>query len=304
MNTQSNTERGIKAAQTRAAIKQVLAGMVTHLPTEGDTEDRSYSFRDVKTHRSFEVRQYEGLDDAGNPVARYFMSEYIPNGRLVDVDKRGYAIRGWEEPRIREAEKRVGPNGLIEELERLGIDVSKLAQDGGGLGVNSRFFPSLRDCARSIVKGLQDNKRYSYIRRVSRRERIQQEMRQAKVSNAYWKAQKAALEVADSTNSGLFKGCHTMMGEPLGKESRERVLAYLNKPGQESWLEVRSLCITGSATLWQAWGLYDAAAPRSGNVGYPERETLISAIRHAVEAREKEVSQRLAATTPSGLRIV
>jgi hypothetical protein len=303
LNNHSQTERGIKAAQTRAAIKQVLGKIVTHLPQEDDSEDREYTYKDAQTGRSFEIRQYEGMDDAGQPTSRYFMSEWTPNGRLCEQDKRG-KLRFREDPRIREAEKRVGPNKLFDELSHLSIEVDKLVLDGGGLGVNSRFFPTLRACAQNIVKALKADKRYCDIRRVSRQERIQRERRQAKDSNAYWKAQKAALDTADAVNAGLFKGCHTMMGAPLSKEARERVLAYLNRPSQESWLEVRSLCITGSATLWQAWGLYDVTAPRSGNVGYPERETLISAIRHAVEEREKEIAQRLAATTPSGLRIV
>src|SRR5690606_38549457 len=119
-------------------------------------------------------------------------------------------------------------------------------------------------------------------------------------SHAYWCEEAAASQRAWEQETGLFKGCYTMLGRPLCEESKRAILAYLNAPSLEQWLEIRGFVIAGTTTLWQAWCQHDADAPRSGSVGHPAPDTLREAIRAAVAARRVEIEDRCRKTHPTG----
>lgn len=297
-----NKQTGSSGIQELAT--SILAVIITHLPNDDDSEDRNYSYTDSTTEREFEIRRFDNIDDQGRPYARYFVSEFEPNGRMCETNRQGHVTRAWDEPRIKDVEARVGPNALMKELRNVGIDTTRMVRMGGGLGVGSRFFPTMEDCAQQIAEVLVSDTRYRYFEPLTPQQKTQLEFASAKSSHAYWREQERALEASNSRTAGLFKGCTTMFGSPLPEDTQKAILDYLNAPDQGKWLAVRSLIVTGSGTLWQAWGTYDAQAPREGNVGYPDAETLAAALRAAVERRAQEIEQRLAQSAPKGLRAV
>jgi hypothetical protein len=284
--------------------KTIQAAFVTHLPNDDDSEDRSYSYRDNATERDFEIRRFDNVDEKGRPCPRYFVSEFEPNGRMCETDSRGHVTRGWDEPLIQETEARVGPNLLMTELRNAGVDPTHMVRMGGGLGVGSRFFPTLEECAQKIAEAIASNARYRYFEPLTPQQKTQLEFSSAKASHTYWREQERSFETSNAGTAGLFKGCTTMFGSALPDDTQKAILAYLNAPDQDKWLAIRSLIVTGSGTLWQAWGAYDTLAPRGGNVGYPDSETLTAALRAAVTRRAEEIRERLAQSSATGLRAI
>lgn len=110
-----------------------------------------------------------------------------------------------------------------------------------------------------------------------------QEMR---ATHAYWKRRKQAILDAYSKDiPGLFKGALNGELKPIEAGPQDAILSYMNRPSLEAWLELRSILISPSMTLWRAWAGMDPAAPLSGSSGpYPSREALAMAIRKAVDA--------------------
>ncbi len=280
--------------------QQILASFVVRMNSR---EDRVYQYKDPSTERVFEVRRSETLDAQDNPCFQYFLEEYAPIGRIVECDAKGNAISARDEPLIKEIEERIGPNGLMRELHRLRIDVTGLVLSGGGYCVGNILHSSLEDCAKAIAVALESNERYRYFQPLSEQDQIKLARDTEKMSHAYWSEQAAALEKAEEVGQGLFKGCFNLFG-PLDRENQARVLNYLNQPSLERWLEVRSLCICGPVTLWQAWVADDPTAPRQGSSEHPTAEALRKAIRNAVENRRQEIAEKCKMTNPSGLTLV
>lgn len=232
------------------------------------------------------------LDEQGREVRRYFLEEFIPNGRIVAFDENGCLARVWEDPRIKETEAYVGPNRLFAMLREIGVPVNKLVMVGGGFGVDSICYESLTECAEAIAQALDEDQRYRHFRELTAQERVRVAREESAMSYAYWAEEAAVSEEAWAREEGLFKGCYTMLGRPLSDESKQAILAYLNDPTLERWLEIRGLIIAGVTTLWQAWCQLDPDAPRSGSERQPSPETLRTAIRTAVLKRREEIEER------------
>jgi hypothetical protein len=111
------------------------------------------------------------------------------------------------------------------------------------------------------------------------------------------------MDRALETEVGVFKGCFTMYGR-ISDDKKKDILAYLNRPAQARWLDIRGYVVTGSGTLWQAWCACDLTAPRSGNRGFPSLDVLLRAIRSAVDQRSQQITERLQETSPVGLRVL
>jgi hypothetical protein len=259
-----------------ASPDKILAGFVVRLGV--DEDEREYTYTDPETERQFGVRRSETLDENSRPHFRFFLEESTPNGRIV-----AELNECRDEPAIAEAEARVGPNALMRELRRIGMDTKGLVLVGGGYGVDSIFHASLARCAGAIASALERDERYRHFRQMTEQENIRS-ARQAKADSlAYRQGVAAATQQAWETETGIFKGCYTMLGTPLSDESKNAILSYLNDPGQETWCDIRGLYIVGHRSLWVAWCDSDPRAPRSGNVGFPSADTLREAIRAAAE---------------------
>lgn len=282
------------------SAEQILSALVPKLGHASD--DRVYAYLDGDTERSFAIRRSENLDELGKPYFQYFLEEYTPNGRMVTCDKRGNVTQAWDEPLIQETEQRVGPNSLMQSLRAAGLNTQQMVSVGGGYGVGSIFYSSLEECAKAISASLTSNTRYHYHRELTPQEKVKLERQSAQGAHAFWTAEAQNADRAAASGPDLFKGCYTLMGAPLNGEVQALILAYLNGPSQEGWRALRGISVVGATTLWQAWCQHDANAPRAGDTGFPDAETLISAIRHAVTARRAEIDRKLKDTTPSGLK--
>ena len=113
------------------------------------------------------------------------------------------------------------------------------------------------------------------------------------MSEDYRAQRRADLGEAMSQTHGLFKGCHNLLG-PLGKDAQKDILSYINEPTPEKWEAIYTKMITPLHTLWQAWAAIDSQAPISVPSdgpwpNTPSGDTLIRAIRHAVERLDEEV---------------
>lgn len=279
-----NQARAMK--QVMATPAQIFAMFITLLPRDADDDERTYSYTDSVTHRQFQVRRSEG--EAGH---RFFLEEIKPNGRLCKY-KNGKLITCWDDNRIPDAEHRVGPNGLMAEVRKLGINPEDMVFVGGGYGVGTIFWRSLEECAEAIAESISGNHRYQYFRPLSEAEREELNRNTAESSKSYWAAEAAAANAAQA-DKGLFKGCYTMMGNPVADEHKQAILGYLNAPTEPAWLDIRGYCIVGGTTLWQAWCAADEKAPRSGSTGFPDPETLRQAIRQAVDDNLEKIKERL-----------
>lgn len=274
----------------------ILAGFVLDQPDDNTECDYRYTHR--TTGRIFTVRRSERVDGK----SRFFLCEMRPNGRMFEPDEQGYVKYAWDEPCIRETESRVGPNTLLATLRSASIDVDAMVFCGDGYSVNSIYHDSLQSCAESIAQALKDNVRYVAERALSPEEEASLKHRQAVQSVEYWHAEADASNNAAQQGSGLFKGCYTMLGQPLDQDAQHRILAYLNAPIQQGWLDVRSMAIAGHITLWQAWCAIDVSAPRSGDHGFPTADMVRRAIRQSVESRAREIAGKFLEVGPRGLR--
>lgn len=115
----------------------------------------------------------------------------------------------------------------------------------------------------------------------------------ALIKLGYWERQAEVAENAWRDSDGMFKGCYTLQGEPLSPGKIREVLAYLDAPSHEAWLEIRSLRIAGPMSLWQAWCAFDPAAPTWRQAGYPRSATLQEAIRAGVRLRRAKIQKAL-----------
>jgi hypothetical protein len=106
--------------------KEIIRLMMTHLPTEGDSEEVSYSYLDAETERNFEIRRFESYKDDGTPYKRFFMSEFVPNGRLCKLNSKGHVVDAWDEPLIKQLEEKFGPNSLMTRLRAADIDPDRM----------------------------------------------------------------------------------------------------------------------------------------------------------------------------------
>lgn len=270
------------ASKIMASPDKILAGFVVRLGVDDDAE-REYTYTDPETERQFAVRRSETLDKNSCPHFQFFLEEFTPNGRIAELNEKGHCDRAWDEPLIAEAEARVGPNALMRELRRIGVETEGLVLDGGAYGVGTIFHASLARCASAIASALERDERYRHFRQLTEQENIRSS-RQAKADSLdYRQGVAAATQRAWETETGIFKGCYTMLGAILSDESKNTILSYLNDPDQEKWLDIRGLYIVGHRSLWVAWCDSDPRAPRSGNVGFPPADTLREAIRAAAE---------------------
>lgn len=275
--------------QEPASADVILKRIVPVLPErDQDDDEREHVYVDPATERQFNVRQSED----GEGRQRFFLEEMVPNGRCCQWDKKGTLQGCWDEPAIKDAERQVGPNGLMAEVRRRGIDPKQMVFTGGSYGVGSIYYASLAECAQAIAAALADNVRYRYLRQISEAERAELDEQEKAASKAYWQGEQLMLEQAKAAEHGLFKGCHSMMGS-LSDEVKRDILSYLNAHSEAAWLQIRSCMIVSGTTLWQAWCAFDEAAPRSGRSGHPDPETLRQAIRHAVSQHEETIREKL-----------
>lgn len=132
--------------------------------------------------------------------------------------------------------------------------------------------------------------------------------REKRDTHAYWKARLAVIEAAGAASiPALFKGAVCAGGSPIEAGVQDMILGYMNSPSLESWLELRSLMICASTTLWQAWIMVDPFAPRRGTSGpHPSAKALIRAIRTAVDSDRESVRAKLLENPEPGpcLRLV
>lgn len=260
------------------------------------TSPKQYGYTDAGTGRLFNIREQED--------GRFFLEEAIPNGRCVEQTDQGKVIKAWDEPRILEIE-RSGANGFRDGIAKTDIDPATLVFVGDGYGIDSIYHDTLNDCAGVIDDAIKRNVRYQGRRTISDREKLKQARQEAAGQRAYWQGVVAMFNTHEQASTGLFCGCHDGLGHPLTPETKHAILAYLNAPDQNGWLSIRDKLITSSTTLWQAWLLLDAAAPRSGVRGHPRTAALRKAIRHAVTTKRQEAIDTLAALpSESGLTVV
>jgi hypothetical protein len=274
----------------------ISTAFVTHV----DDDERSYDYTHLDTGRRFSVRCSERADGKN----RFFLCELRPNGRMLEVNEEGEIVRAWDEPRIDETESRVGPNELLAALRTMGIDVDAMVFWGAGYSVDSIYHDSLETCAEFIAKALNDNARYTANRKLSPEEEASLEHLQSVQSVEYWHDEAEAAKRAEQQGSGLFKGCYTVMGQALEQDVQQRILAYMNAPTQQGWLDIRSIVIAGHITLWQAWVAADVLAPRSGNRGFPVPKVLRLAIRQCIRDRRRDIKEKIEEVGPRGLRSV
>lgn len=293
----------LDAEGVKALAATILVAFVPVLPQPDDDDDsREYQYTNHETGRDFNVTRDEGfVDGSDKPQTRYFLYEFRPNGVVVEGKN---AERSWEAPRYKEFDQKYGPNGVRNALRQSGVDTDKLFCSGGGYGVGTIFRSSLEECAQAVAEALFRNEWYAHFRQLSDPEQVKLDRRSAIDSYHFWKDERAAMDRALATEQGIFKGCFTMMGRPVSDDHKKAILSYLNKPSQETWLDIRGYIVTGKGTLWQAWCEHDANAPRAGNSGFPTKDELTEAIRAAVRRRDEEINERLKETSPVGLRSV
>lgn len=227
------------------------------------------------------------------------------NGRMCKKGDDG-KLQFWDEPLFDEVQAAFSPNGVGPELKNRGVPIENSIRWGGGMGIGSITYPSRMQAAEAIAAALY-NDEYLVHHKVENRthqEQIVQERADTQAGADYWERERSILAAAKVGQVGLFQGCHTMLGKPLSEEYKSQILGYLNKPTQEQWVELRGYCIMGATTLWQAWVAADENAPRSGDIGFPDRDTLERAIRHAVSARESRIEKELQNVVKHGFVVV
>lgn len=111
----------------------------------------------------------------------------------------------------------------------------------------------------------------------------------------YWRLKAQQLARIKDVDHGLFKGCSTMLGEPLSKDSKSKILSYLNDPNMAAWLQIRSIVVADIITLWQAWLAVDDDAPYVDGDEFPHPDVLRQAIPNAVKQRRETVERQLMA---------
>lgn len=128
---------------------------------------------------------------------------------------------------------------------------------------------------------------------------------QQRDDHASWAGVERHLEAACAPGiPDLFKGAVGTMFRPIEAGVQDRILSYLNAPSLEAWLELRSVLITPTTTLWQAWIKVDPLAPRVGKDGpHPAPDELIKAIRSAVDELREWVRARLRENPDPGPRL-
>lgn len=282
--------------------EQILNSLVTCIPDAHATEELDYEFLHPNGRR-FEIRRFERHDGK----KEFFLAEFIPSGRILKFNSQGHCIRSDEDPRIKEAEKTVGPNGFLDEMRRIGIDPKTMGFYGGGLGVFTIYLYSLEECAEAIAKAIDQNVRYKHCidpNTLPAPSKIKMERMESAASHAYWEAESRASDLAWRNGEGLFAGCYSSMSGEIAGEFKKAILSYLNAPSQEMWVSIRGYIIAGHVTLWQAWCAVDKDAPRSGLEGFPSSEVLRNAIRKAAEDRKAEVQTKSKGTSATGLKLI
>lgn len=282
-----------------AQIARKIQPMFVVLFSNSDDEERMYTFNDPITERQFQIRRTFNSEN----VREYFMWEMTPNGRLVEVNEKGLATKGWDDPRISDLEVKVGPNGVIAKCRELGIDPEAMVLIGAGYSVNSKYHSSMESCALAIASSLSGNVRYNAYRELSHEEVASLEQRQKVSSSNYWIEQESSAKAAEIGGVGIFKGCYTMMGGPISEEYQKRILGYLNSPSQDEWNDIRGYLITARTTLWQSWCASDDTAPRSGDKGFPSPELLRTAIRQSVKLNLEHIEEKKSENTLGMLRL-
>ena len=303
MKALSNAARVRQSQQATATAEQILKGFVERIDTPVD--DRQFDYRDPITERRFVVLRSEGFDQGDEPVMRYCLQEIQPTGRLVYWNDEGVCTGSNEEPRILKAEKRVGPNGLIEELRRLEIDVDALGATGLGYSVDLIYLSGMVECATEVERCLRENVRYNKYRTPTEQVKIKTERRWAASSFTHQQAEASVIASTWTNEPDLFKGCYTGMHAPLHDETKKDILSYLNAPSYASWVNVRSVLIAGHITLWNAWVKFDPSAPRVGSdKRFPPADVLRQAIRLVAELQRDAVGDKQKTATRSGLKLV
>lgn len=255
---------------------QLIRCVVRH----GSSEERRWEFKHANG-RSFDIRQFGRT--------KFLLGEFKPNGRICKETPKGPIFSTSEI--VIQGLKSCPPNELVCWIAERGIAEPMLVKVGVGIGLDSLYWPSLEAACDQIREAIENNNWYRKTAPLTEAELAASKATALVPSVAFWQsALKAA--VAAEAEPGIFKGCHCSAGK-LTKDAKNSIIRYLNKPNQKLWNEIRSTMITGEATLGSAWRKVDAKSPRSGSRGYPSREMLEQAIRHAVSAWKEHAKNKL-----------
>lgn len=270
--------------QHAISSEEVSKGFVVVLT--GADEERTFRYVHPDTNRQFQAFRNKDL---------FFLVEVTPSNRIAEFNKQGYCISSKEDPRLSAIEASSGPNYFIEECHRLGINPEGLIFDVPSYSKDSVFHDSLDGCASEIARAITANVRYvsRTFAPLSEADVAEQQRLETRSKKQFWDFARQAAIAAKEHSAGIFNGCHNMGGGPLSKETKDRILSYLNNPSNDLWNDVRGAVVVGGTTLWQAWVAYDVQASRSGNKGFPSADALRESIRHAVDANMQRVESEL-----------
>jgi hypothetical protein len=242
---------------------------------EGGSETRNYHFQ-ADNGRLFNIRRFEDGD--------YMLEEFTPNGRCCAPDPRDESRDiFWSDRRVKVAT--ASPNDFFSTIESQGVNPEHVILAGGGIGVATRYFRSLEDCAKTIHDALERNEWYSSVdhEKLADPEFLREQREADEAGRRAYRAEQAEAYSKSQAEPGLFKGLYSMMG-PLSDETKRSVLDYLNAPAEEKWDRLHGRIIQGHITLWQAWIKVDPSAPKSKELDapwprIPSAEVLTQALR-------------------------
>lgn len=200
------------------------------------------------------------------PNDQFFLYEMKPNGVIVQNTTRGLEFDSTSEKSLRLQELTSQPPSVFfEALREMSLSTDVLVSFGSGHGMGSIYLDTLDECKREITKALSQDRWYRAFDPDKARKKAQERKmsgEDARQSLAYWEHKLADLMPKDDGRPALFQGFSSIFGD-FPKESRDRIMSFINAPSAETWDNVADLILIGGKTCWQIWVASDPNAPLS-----------------------------------------
>ncbi len=185
-----------------------------------------------------------------------YLYELKPNGMLL-ASHAQVALRDERLDQLLDK-----PNSFVRSVAKLGIDPAHIIREGETITEATMFYLTLEQIADEISQSFANNLWYCPTKGALRTQSL--EITNALLAVSCEEENSTEHNLRDlslCTQPDLFKGIYNQNG-PLNRFEREKILSYMNKQSNSSWMEIFSMMVRNHETIWQLWISLDPSAPR------------------------------------------
>lgn len=209
-----------------------------------------------------------------------------------------YPIRKTKSlPGLRVIIERSPPNERMDNVEGCGIDGGSVVRNVPiQLSTRPVYYKRHDDVIFEICQAINENREVRSRRQATDEERRVDEIEEAeKIVNMFrqWFEQARLARKRFDETGDLFHAGVNVRGRPWSDWDRSHLERYLNAPSQPRWQLICANSYLPNLPLLRAWLLLDKNAPSFEDSGCPQADTLVEAMRLAIDSWPAKLASSL-----------